>query len=186
MITRRELLQATAAAAAAAATHVPASAQTATDAYDMFQRVNKEFATSNYHWFFLIQPAPLPETLIGNSVDFFLRGRFANLIPQGITPEAYAEYFRCFSNPQTIHATCEDYRAGASIDLEHDEADRAKKIACPMMALWSERGNTGRTFDVKATWQARAAMPVSGKALPGGHFLPEETTDRRSRNYRRS
>ncbi|PYR29516.1 MAG: alpha/beta hydrolase [Acidobacteria bacterium] len=145
--------------------------------YDMFQHVNKEFATSNYHWFFLIQPAPLPETLIGNSVDFFLRGRFANLSPQVITPEAYAEYFRCFSNPQTIHATCEDYRAGASIDLEHDEADRAKKIACPMMALWSERGNTGRTFDVKATWQARAAMPVSGKALPGGHFLPEETTE---------
>jgi haloacetate dehalogenase len=145
--------------------------------YDMFQHVNKEFATSNYHWFFLIQPAPLPETLIGNSVDFFLRGRFANLSPQVITPEAYAEYFRCFSNPQTIHATCEDYRAGASIDLEHDEVDRPRKIACPMMALWSERGNTGRTFDVKATWQARAAMPVSGKALPGGHFLPEETTE---------
>src|SRR5207253_8617208 len=133
--------------------------------------------TSNYHWFFLIQPAPLPETLIGNSVDFFLRGRFANLSPQVITPEAYAEYFRCFSNPQTIHATCEDYRAGASIDLEHDEADRARKIACPVLARWAQGGNTGRMFDVIASWQARGAMNGTGKALPGRHFLPEEAPE---------
>jgi len=106
----------------------------------MFQHVDKAFATSNYHWFFLIQPSPLPETLIGNSAEFFLRGRFAGLIPQAITPEAYAEYLRCFKNPGTIHASCEDYRAGASIDLEHDTADRARKIACPVLALWAEGG----------------------------------------------
>jgi haloacetate dehalogenase len=142
--------------------------------YDMFHHVDQAFATSNYHWFFLIQPAPLPETLIGNSAEFFLRGRFAGLIPQAVTPEAYAEYLRCFKDPATIHATCEDYRAGASVDLEHDTADRARKIACPVLALWAERGNTGGRFDVIATWQARSAMKVTGKALPGRHFLPEE------------
>ena len=145
--------------------------------YDMFQHVDKSFATSNYHWFFLIQPSPLPETLIGNSAEFFLRGRFAGLIPQAVTTEAYAEYLRCFKNPGTIHATCEDYRAGASIDLEHDTADRARKIACPVLALWAEGGNTARMFDVIATWQARAAMKVTGKALPGRHFLPEEAPE---------
>jgi len=119
----------------------------------------------------------LPETLIGNSAEFFLRGRFAGLIPQAVTTEAYAEYLRCFKNPDTIHATCEDYRAGASIDLEHDTADRARKIACPVLALWAEGGNTARMFDVIATWQARAAMKVTGKALPGRHFLPEEAPE---------
>ena len=145
--------------------------------YDMFHHVDQAFATSNYHWFFLIQPPPLPETLIGNSAEFFLRGRFAGLIPQAVTPEAYAEYLRCFKDPATIHATCEDYRAGASIDLEHDTADRARKIACPVLALWAQGGNTGRMFDVIATWQARAAMKVTGKALPGRHFLPEEAPE---------
>jgi haloacetate dehalogenase len=145
--------------------------------YDMFHNVDKEFATSNYHWFFLIQPSPLPETLIGNSAEFYLRGRFAGLIPQAVTPEAYAEYLRCFKDPAAIHATCEDYRAGASIDLEQDTADRARKIACPVMTLWAERGNTGRRFDVIKTWQARAAMKVIGKALPGRHFLPEEAPE---------
>jgi haloacetate dehalogenase len=145
--------------------------------YDMFHHVNQEFATSNYHWFFLIQPAPLPETLIGNSAEFFLRGRFANLIPQAVTPEAYAEYLRCFKNPETIHATCEDYRAGASIDLEHDEVDLSRKIACPMLALWAQNGNTARMFDVTATWQARATTRVTGKGLPGRHFLPEEAPE---------
>ena len=143
----------------------------------MFQHVDKAFATSNYHWFFLIQPSPLPETLIGNSAEFFLRGRFAGLIPQAVTQEAYAEYLRGFKNPGTIHATCEDYRAGASIDLEHDTADRDRKISCPVLALWAERGNTARMFDVIATWQARATMKVTGKALPGRHFLPEEAPE---------
>ena len=145
--------------------------------YDMFHHVDQAFATSNYHWFFLIQPAPLPETLIGNSCDFFLRGRFTGLIPKAVTPEAYAEYLRCFKDPATIHATCEDYRAGASIDLEHDAADRDRKIKCPVLALWATEGNTGRTFDVIATWQARAAIKVAGKGLPGRHFLPEEAPD---------
>src|SRR5947199_10581039 len=136
----------------------------------MFQHVDKAFATSNYHWFFLIQPSPLPETLIGNSAEFFLRGRFAGLIPQAVTTEAYAEYLRCFKNPDTIHATCEDYRAGASIDLEHDTADRARKIDCPVLALWAEGGNTARMFDVIATWQARAANESDRQGTPRSAF----------------
>jgi haloacetate dehalogenase len=97
-------------------------------------------------------------------------------MPNAVTPEAFAEYLRCFRNPATIHASCEDYRAAASIDLEHDEADLNRKIVCPLLALWAKRGAMHRMFDVAATWRERATN-VKGKALPGGHFLPEETPD---------
>jgi haloacetate dehalogenase len=141
--------------------------------HKVYRSVSKELAVAYYHWFFLIQPAPFPETLIGNSAEFFLRYRFAPLMPNGVTPEALGEYLRCFRNPATIHATCEDYRASASIDLEHDEADLDHKITCPLLALWAERGPMHRLFDVGATWKERATN-VKGKPLPGGHFLPEE------------
>lgn len=142
----------------------------------LYRSVSREFATAYYHWFFLIQPAPFPETLIGNSVEFFLRDSFDSLMPNAVAPEAFAEYLRCFRDPATIHSTCEDYRAAASIDLEHDEADLNRKIACPLLAMWAERGAMHRMFDVAATWRERAAN-VKGKALPGGHFLPEEAPD---------
>lgn len=106
--------------------------------YDMLRNVNQALAISVYIWFFLSQPAPLPETLIGNSVDFFLRSRFAGLDPGIITNEAFDEYYRCFNNPDTIHATGEDYRATASIDLEHDADDREQKVTCPVLALWAQ------------------------------------------------
>jgi haloacetate dehalogenase len=144
--------------------------------YKIYHSVTKEFATAYYHWFFLIQPAPLPETLIGNSLDYFMNRSFAPLMPQAVTPAAYAEYLRAFKNPATLHAACEDYRAGAGIDLEHDEADLARKVECPVRVLWAERGPVGRQFDVLATWRERATQ-VSGKSLPGGHFLPEELPD---------
>jgi haloacetate dehalogenase len=144
--------------------------------HKVYHNVTKEFATAYYHWFFLIQPAPFPETLIGNSVDFFLNRSFRALMPDKVTPEAFAEYSRCFRDPATVHAACEDYRAAASIDLQHDDADLAKKIACPMLALWAERGAMHRLFDVLATWRERA-QNVTGKALPGGHFLPEEAPE---------
>jgi haloacetate dehalogenase len=144
--------------------------------YKLFHSVGKQFATAYYHWFFLIQPAPFPETLLGNNVEFFLRRDFERSIPNAVTPEAFAEYLRCFSNPATIHASCEDYRAAASIDLEHDEADLSRKVTCPLLALWAERGAMHSLFDVGATWKERAAN-VTGKVLPGGHFLPEEAPD---------
>ncbi|HEV2202065.1 MAG TPA: alpha/beta hydrolase [Bryobacteraceae bacterium] len=137
--------------------------------YKVYHSVTKEFATAYYHWFFLIQPAPFPETVIGRSLESFVR--------QGnSTPEAYAEYMRAFRDPGTVHAACEDYRAGASIDLEHDEADMNRKIACQLLVLWAEKGAMHRLFDVLATWRERAS-DVRGKPLPGGHFLPEELPD---------
>jgi haloacetate dehalogenase len=87
-----------------------------------------------------------------------------------------AEYIRCFKNPESIHATCEDYRAAAGIDLEHDKADEDSKVACPLLVLWGERGLVERNYDVLATWRQKAA-DVSGRALDCGHFLAEEAPE---------
>src|SRR5262249_47360102 len=142
--------------------------------YTLYTTVTKDLATVYYHWFFLIQPAPLPETLLGNNTEFFMRTRaFRGLIPSVVTDEAVAEYLRCFQDPTTLHAMCEDYRAGATIDLEHDKADLDKKLQCPLLALWGGTGAMERLYNVTATWQERASH-VQGKALPGGHWLPEQ------------
>ncbi|MBZ5694163.1 MAG: alpha/beta hydrolase [Acidobacteriia bacterium] len=141
--------------------------------YTLYHSVSRETATAYYHWFFLIQPAPFPETLIGNSAEFYLRRSLGPLIPAAIEEDVYAEYLRTFRDPAAIHATCEDYRAGASIDLDHDAADLADKITCPLLALWGEKGPMHRFYDVLATWKDRGTN-VSGKALPAGHFLAEE------------
>ena len=141
--------------------------------HHMYSTADREFASAYYHWFFLIQPAPFPETLIGRSVDEVLSQFMGAVMPKGIEPEAFAEYRRCFDNPATIHATCEDYRAGASIDLTHDEADMTAKIGCPVLVLWGANGLVGRKYDVVSVWRERAG-DVSGKALPGGHWLAEE------------
>jgi len=139
-----------------------------------YSMVTREFATAYFHWFFLIQPAPFPETLIGNNAEFFLRSRF--LSGSAITPAVFAEYLRCFRDPATIHATCEDYRAGATIDLQHSAEDGSKKVTCPLLVLWGERGVVGRLYDPMKIWREHAT-DVSGKALPAGHFLPEEVPD---------
>lgn len=141
----------------------------------MYRQTNMAFATAYYHWFFLIQPAPFPETLIGASAEFYLRSRFERpgIDPNAFPPEALAEYQRCFCDPACIHATCEDYRAAATIDLVHDQADLDRKVACPVLALWGSHGFVGHAYDVIATWQERATR-VTGQAVPSGHFLPEE------------
>ena len=133
----------------------------------------REFATAYFWWYFLIQPEPLPETLIGNSVEFWMREKFGKAAPGAITDEAFAEYLRCYSTPEAIHASCEDYRAAASIDLRHDEADLDRRIACPLLALWGERAPMHRLYDVAATWRDRA-VNVTGKAMPGTHYFVEE------------
>ena len=143
-----------------------------------YSRVTREFATQYYHWFFLIQPAPFPETMIGNSAEYYLRSRFQR---QGVaanvfTPEAVAEYLRCFKDPAAIHATCEDYRAGASIDLDHAAADGARRVVCPLLVLWGERGTVGRLEPVIDIWREKA-VNVTGRSLPAGHFLPEEVPE---------
>jgi haloacetate dehalogenase len=144
----------------------------------IFRATNQAIATGYYHWFFLIQPEPLPEHLIGADPVFYLRKKLTQWSgtkdPSWVAPEALAEYERCFSDPATIHASCEDYRAAATIDLAHDEADLDRKIACPLLVLWGEHGLMHRHFDVLATWREKAAGPVEGRPLPCGHFLPEE------------
>lgn len=152
--------------------------------YKCYQTVTKEFATTFFHWFMLVQPPPFPETMLANSAELFLKTMLFRLggeepgpdIPQWVGRAAYNDYLRCFRDPAAIRALCEDYRAAASIDLAHDAADLNRKIQCPLLVLWSEKGPFHRMFDVLETWKERAA-DVSGKALAGGHFLPEQIPD---------
>jgi len=146
----------------------------------MYERTDMEFARAYYHWFFLIQPQPLPERLIGADPAFYLRKKLGGWGSHGLEtfdPRALAEYERCIGDPASIHAMCEDYRAAASIDLEHDRADAQARIACPLRVLWGERGVVHRLFAPIADWQAKAAGPVSGRTMPGGHYIAEETPE---------
>jgi haloacetate dehalogenase len=135
-----------------------------------YANVTREFATTYFHWFFLIQPAPFPEQLIEAAPEVFLR-RF--LSRTGIAPEAFAEYLRAGREPGTVHAWCEDYRAGATIDEQHDIETRARRVTCPLLVLWGERSQVGTSYDPLSLWR-EVATDVRGRALPGGHNLPEE------------
>ena len=144
----------------------------------MYEGTDQAFATAYYHWFFLIQPFDLPERLIGADPIYYLHKKIGGW-SSGLAhfdPRALAEYERGFSDPATIHATCEDYRAAATIDLEHDVADSHAKVECPLLALWGTEGVVNRLFDPIADWRS-VARDVTGKALPSGHFLAEEAPD---------
>jgi haloacetate dehalogenase len=140
---------------------------------EAFRRADMAFGLGYWHWFFLAQPHPLPENLIGcNPDNYYFRGNRALF-----APEALAEYLRCCHDPATIHAMCEDYRAGATIDYQLDQADRGqKRIECPLLALWGEHGVPHAHHDVLEVWRAYADN-VSGHVLPTGHFLAEERPD---------
>ena len=144
----------------------------------MYARTDKAFATRYFWWFFLIQPYPLPERLIDADPEFFLRTHIdgQNKIPGATEPAAFAEYLRCYLDPRTRHAICEDYRAAAGIDLEHDAADAGTLLAMPVLALWGARGTVGALYDVLATWREKA-RDVRGRALDCGHTLQEELPD---------
>ena len=144
----------------------------------MYDTTDMQFATSYYHWFFLIQPAPFPETLIGRDPKFFLESKMRHWGKDrsAITDDAFDDYLRCFSNPDTIHASCEDYRASASIDLEHDAADAGQKLDIPLLVLWGATAMVGNKYDMLAAWR-EVAVDVSGFSVPGGHYLPEESPD---------
>jgi haloacetate dehalogenase len=146
----------------------------------MYAGTNQAFATAYYHWFFLIQPFDLPERLIGADPAYYLRKKIGGW-SAGMScfdARALAEYERCFSDPATIHATCEDYRAAASIDLAHDDDDVAagRKVLCPLLALWGDQGVVNRMFDPLRDWAA-VADDVRGRSLPSGHFLAEEAPE---------
>ena len=144
----------------------------------MYARTDKTFATRYFWWFFLIQPAPLPETMIGHDPEFFLRSHLAHqtATPGATEPAAFAEYLRCYRDAAAIHAICEDYRAAAAIDLDHDAVDADRRIEAPLLALWSAKGTVGALYDVLDTWRDKAA-DVRGRALPCGHLLQEEAPD---------
>jgi len=147
---------------------------------DAFESMDGQLAFSWFHWHLMRQPAPLPETMIGNSVELYLNFLLESWCSTdgAITDEAHAEYLRCFSDPEMIRATCLDYR-GVELDLQHDEVDRGKKLECPVLALWGgvmpkrPGWQTGRSLDILEVWRARAD-DVRGKSLNCGHFLPEE------------
>ncbi len=146
--------------------------------HTMFTRADKAFATGYYHWFFLIQPDGLPEKMIGCDPEYYLREKLKRWSAPGarFDETAVREYVRCFSDPAAIHASCEDYRAAATIDLVHDEEDFDKKIECPLLVLWGGKGFINRTYDVIETWKEKA-VNVRGGTLDCGHFLPEEKPD---------
>ena len=146
---------------------------------DMYNATDMRFATAYYHWFHLIQPNPLPETMIGGNPLPYLHAKLGGWGAHGLShieAEALHKYERCFCTPEAIHAACEDYRASAAIDLVHDRESRAlgEKIRCDMQVLWGERGVVQQLFEPLALWQAQCAGIVSGHALPAGHFIPEE------------
>jgi haloacetate dehalogenase len=142
-----------------------------------FETIDQKAATGSFHWFFLIQPAPFPERMIAAECEFFLRKMLGlSGTPGAHEPAAFAEYLRCFSNPETIRATCDEYRAGAGIDLEHDRADRGRKLAMPLLILWGERSGQGSGYDMLAVWREHA-LDVRGHAIDSGHFIPEEKPD---------
>jgi haloacetate dehalogenase len=147
---------------------------------EQFERIDRNSARRAYHWFFLTQPAPFPETLIGKDPDYFLDHSLNSWCgtPGAFTPEALASYREAFRDPAAIHATCEDYRAGATCDCAFDEADRAagRKITVPMLVLWGAPGGVGRSTAMLDIWKLWAS-DVRGEPIDCGHFIPEEAPE---------
>jgi haloacetate dehalogenase len=147
----------------------------------LFNHVTRAWATASYHWFFMIQPYDLPERLMSADPDFFIARKLAKTA-QGLSffgKEALEEYKRCFRNPATVHAMCEDYRATATVDFAMDTEDFAagRKIACPTLLLWGATGAVGRNHKPAEVWKDYAADIRGAKALPCGHYLSEEAPE---------
>lgn len=145
--------------------------------WEAYKRADMAFGQSYFHWFFMTQPFDLPERLIGADPEFYWR-KHTSREPKGpdfFAADALADYLRCFRNPATVHAICEDYRAAATIDMEIDEADRnaGRMIEAPLLALWGAKGRLEAWYDTLAIWRDWA-RDVRGRALDCGHYLPEE------------
>ncbi|GGN95689.1 alpha/beta fold hydrolase [Haloarcula pellucida] len=150
------------------------------------ERMTCEAALVRFHWFFMAQPHPFPETLIGTDPEYYIEYMLGRSGLDIFADEALNEYRECFDDDDVIRATCEDYRAGFSIDPEHDRADReaGNQIECPMLALWGETGSRkGRPTDILGIWESWA-KDVRGHPLDCGHYLPEEVPDDVARDLR--
>ena len=146
----------------------------------MYEQTNQEFARAYWHWFFLIRPAPFPESLIEADPENYLRSvmgtRSAGMSP--FTEEVFSEYLRCLKLPGAATGICEDYRASAGIDLVHDKTDieAGHKVSCPLLVLWGKEGVVGRCFEPIVEWE-KVAEQVTGHSLPSGHYIPEEAPE---------
>ena len=146
--------------------------------HHMLTNIKKQWAVESYHWFFMAQPCDYPEQmLISYGLERYIRKKLdkKGVGLGGFTPEAMAEYIRCCT-PENIHAVCEDYRAAVGIDLVHDEADLATKIAIPMLVLWGEKSHVNRSYKPIEAWGERA-LDVRAKMLPCGHYPAEQAPD---------
>jgi haloacetate dehalogenase len=143
----------------------------------MYENTTMEFARGYWHWFFLIQPEPVPETLIGADPEYWLKNHMGRHAGTSIfDPKCWADYLAGVSNPESMHAMCEDYRAAATIDLVHDRADRTagKKLSMPVRVLWGEYGLVNKCFTPIEDWKRVASKEVTGLHVPCGHYIPEE------------
>jgi len=146
--------------------------------HHLLNNVTRQWATFSWHWFFMIQPSPTPERMMSADPEFFIRRKLSKT-DQGTSffhPEALAEYIRCISNPETVHAMCEDYRATFGVDLAMDTADfeAGKRVTCPSLILWGAKGGVGRNHDAAKVWRDYATDIVAAKTVPSGHYLQEE------------
>jgi haloacetate dehalogenase len=153
----------------------------------VYEEGGMALAAAYFHWYFLIQPRPVPETLIGSNAAFWLATALRKLSANSSAfgDAIIAQYLRTFGTPEGIHATCEGYRAGASVDLANDRADvsAGRKIACPTLILWGERSVVGKVFRPLETWRDLVSAPM-GEAIDCGHFIPEEKPEETLRALR--
>src|SRR3546814_251206 len=151
--------------------------------YAMYMDTDRRIAKTYWQWYFLPQPAPYPEHMIGNDPDYYFEhclGSNGGTTLDAFAPEMLAEYRRCWRDPAMITASCSDYRAGSTIDLEHDAADITTKVTCPLLALWAEHGIMTTLFDIPAEWRKRCT-DVSAATVPGGHFFLDQQPEATAR-----
>ena len=143
----------------------------------LYEKTDAQFATAYWEWFFFVQQPDFPERLLAADPDAFLEHELGNLVADGtIPPAVWEEYRRVLSDPEAMHGMCEDYRAGASIDLEHDRADAGRRISCPVQVLWGSQNPIWQRFDMLAIWREFASA-VTGRAIDSGHYIVEEAPD---------